>query len=215
MLPSSCPSSSWGVNVISCMNEDKTRGMPRCVALLRLREIQQCIKGHYQNKKARSTFVWTGSICPPNRVNLAGRKGNGDDEIVGWNGPVFSLVWLSVRPEGQRIRCRVISSPRLQRGHSSSLLGERTNAVNTPHQRPSEASDNNSTSSSSISVELQSKQKERRWWDTVSRIELCTKPPSGFFWHHLLIYRHTVPSSNAGIIQQSVFEQDRFHSWSR
>lgn len=67
------------------MNEDKTRGMRRCVALLRLREIHQCINGHKQNKKARSTFVWTGSICPPTfRVNLAGRKGNGDDEIVGW-----------------------------------------------------------------------------------------------------------------------------------
>lgn len=192
MLPSSCPSSSWGVNVISCMNEDKTRGMPRCVALLRLREIHQCIKGHYQNKKARSTFVWTGSICPPNRVNLAGRKGNGDDEIVGW--PVFSLVWLSAWPEGQRIRCRVISSPRLQRGHSSSLLGERTNAVNTPHQRPSEASDNNSTSS------ISAPNCHPVSFDTI-------------FWS--TVRGSTAASSNAGIIRQSVFEPDRFHSWSR
>lgn len=102
-------------------------------------------------------------IPPTFGAYLAVCKGNGDDEIV------FSLVWLL---GGQGIRCRVISSSCLQMGHSSSLLGERTNVVNTPHQKLSEANDNTS-SSLELKGKVWKKKRKEKWRSRGSLVRGC------------------------------------------
>lgn len=108
-------------------------GNRRRVAQLRLQEIHWGVRGDWKKGPVRNCLNhWSKSSCLQRQQGWCNRC---------LKRTVFSLVWCQ---EGGN-KERVISSSRLQTGHSSSLLGERTNTVNAPHQRLSGGSDTTST----------------------------------------------------------------------